>query len=340
MGPTWEGLLVGPDPGAKGRQNRAQRAASLGVQQGTHLSKNGMEMLIPDNNPKGSMLTPEAHVAIAKLLEHPFQTPPNLPWDLQFAANASVPDITSVRALRLRKAQRLSELAEKASTIDRKIWSRMDEDVKVPAGSVRLGFITVLTLILRWPDWQMTSLYTRGFRVAGIIEPSNIYPAIDSTNTGTLHELLDCDQANAWNQKLADDTKAYDHDKAVWDTAKDQLGRHLLSGPMTKSDLDKIFGTGKWRGIRRRGLLQNDKVRGIDNARSSGTNFAAWLQDTIVTSPHDIAIQILCWMFNGKQGAARFKDKQYCVSACVHVSACVPQQLGGLLLDPGMYMMH
>ena len=156
----------------------------------------------------------------------------------------------------------------------------MHKDVKVSAGSVRLGFITVLTLLLRWPDWQMTSLYTRGFRVAGIVEPSNIYPAIDSTNEGTLHDLLQCDEANAWNQKLSDDNKAYDHDKAVWDTAKDQLERHLLSGPMTKNELDKIFGKGQWRGIRRRGLLQNDKVRGIDNARSSGTNFAAWLTPT------------------------------------------------------------
>ena len=243
--------LVGPDPGAQGRLNRAQRAASLGVQQSTHLFKNCMKMLIPDDNPKGSMLKPKEHVSKAKALEHPFQAPPDLPLDLQFASNASIPDITSVRALRMQKAQRLSELADKADAIDTNIWNRMPKDVKVSAGTARLGFITVLTLLLRWPDWQMTSLYTRGFRVAGIVEPSNIYPSIDSTNEGTLHDLLQSDQADAWNQKLSDDTKAYDHDKAVWDTAKDQLKRHLLSGPMTKQDLDKIFGKGRWRGIRR-----------------------------------------------------------------------------------------
>ena len=33
MGPKWKESLVGPDPGAQGRLNRAQRAASLGVQQ-------------------------------------------------------------------------------------------------------------------------------------------------------------------------------------------------------------------------------------------------------------------------------------------------------------------
>ena len=139
--------------------------------------------------------------------------------------------------------------------------------------------------------------------------PSNIYPSIDSKNEGTLYDLLDADTADAWNEKLSNDTKAYDHDKAVWDTAKEQLKRHLLSGPMTKLDLDKMFGKGEWRGICRRGVLQNDKVRGIDNARSSGTNFAAWLQHTILTSPHDIAMQILLWMFNGEHGKQRFKDK-------------------------------
>ena len=73
MGPKWEASLVGPDPGAQGRLNRAQRAASLGVQQGTHLSKNGMKMFIPDDNPKGSMLKPKEHVSKSKALEHPFQ---------------------------------------------------------------------------------------------------------------------------------------------------------------------------------------------------------------------------------------------------------------------------
>ena len=151
-------------------------------------------MLIPDDKPKGSMLTPCEHVAKAKVLEHPFQAPPDLPLDLQFAANASVPNITSVRMLRLHKAQRISELADKADAIDKHIWNRMSNDVKVAAGTARLGLITILTLMLRWPDWQMTSLYTRGFRVAGIVEPSNIYPAIDSKNEGTLHDLLNTDR--------------------------------------------------------------------------------------------------------------------------------------------------
>ena len=67
------------------------------------------------------------------------------------------------------------------------------------------------------------------------------------------------------------------------------------------------LGNGAWRAIRRRGILQNDKVRNIDNARTSQTNFAAWLQDTITTTPADIGVQILCWLFNGPVGITRRK---------------------------------
>ena len=73
----------------------------------------------------------------------------------------------------------------------------------------------------------------------------------------------------------------------------------LLKHKLIPSLEDKI---GQRRVIRRRGLFQNDKVRGIGNARTSGTR----LQDTILTTPRDIAMKILCWLLNGKQGEERF----------------------------------
>ena len=95
----------------------------------------------------------------------------------------------------------------------------------------RLGLIIILALMLCWPDWQMTSLYTRGFRVAGIVEPSNIFPSIDSKNEVSLHDLLEVETADAWNTKLSIDTKAYDHDKAVRGTAE-----RVLQAALTQDD--------------------------------------------------------------------------------------------------------
>ena len=130
----------------------------------------------------------------------------------------------------------------------------MSASVRVVAGKARLGLLTVLMFIQRWPNWQLTSLYTRGFKVAGLVEPSNIYPKVDCKVEGTLHELLDPDWANEWNSKLESDTKAFDHDTDVWDTSQDQKRRQLLSSTMTKQQVDNVFGKGKWRSMRRRGI--------------------------------------------------------------------------------------
>ena len=46
--------------------------------------------------------------------------------------------------------------------MDAEIVSRMASSVKVAAGSLKLGLLTVLTLIPRWPDWQRTSMFARG----------------------------------------------------------------------------------------------------------------------------------------------------------------------------------
>ena len=209
----------------------------------------------------------------------------------------------------MQKAQRLTELVEKANDMDSHIWNRMSDSVKVVVGKAKLGLLTVLMFVLRWPDWQLTSLYTKGFTLAGLVEHFNTYPKVECKGEGILHDLLETDWADEWNSKLEMDTKAFDHDTDVWDISQDQRRRQLLSGAMTKKQTDAVFGEGRWRGIRRRGIWQNDKVRGIDNARTSGTIFAAWLQDTIMTTPHNIGIQILCWLFNGKDAEARFDAK-------------------------------
>ena len=77
------------------------------------------------------------------------------------------------------KAQRLTQLAETKEELDQNIWSRMSTTVKIVAGKACLGLLTVLMSVLRGPDWQLTSLYTRGSKVAGLVEPSNIYPKLE-----------------------------------------------------------------------------------------------------------------------------------------------------------------
>ena len=66
--------------------------------------------------------------------------------------------------------------------------------------------------------------------------------------------------------------------------------------------MDGFFGgPGRWRALRRWGVEQHGKIRGIDNVRTSLHNAAAFIVETIMTAPADIAIQILLLSATGIQ---------------------------------------
>ena len=300
----WKGCLVGADPGAGGRKNRSERAASMGLQQGTHLSRNGLQMLIPE-----AIQDVELHVRLARGLDHPFVHPVALPLDLQFAAAKSYDDPAACAKWRRGQWGKIKRLAHRCAPLDAEIRNRMTHEVAISAGSLRLGLLSVLLTILRWPDWQLTSLFTRGFRVAGCVEPSNVYPRIATGPCGEISDIIGTEEADKWNCSLARDLRPSEFDASIYDTAMEQSSRGLLSRPLSKEEVDARFGRGNWRGIRRRGISQNNKVRGIDNALTSRTNFAAFLQDTITTSAADIGMQVVCWLLNGEQGIARARAR-------------------------------
>ena len=301
--PHWGGDLVGADPGAGGKKNRTQRTAAVGVQKNTHLSRDGLQLLIQEPR-----LDPLEHVDAALNLVHPFASSPELPWDLKFAAERSAIHSVTTDELRAHKLNRLRKLAEDCKELDQRARDRMSPEVKVASSTINLGFLSALIHIIRWPDWQLPALFARGFKVAGDIEPSNVYPRVASAAVESAHSLLDSTEADKWNTQLAEDTRPSDLDNEVYKTAEEQSTRGLLSKPMSKTQVDKFFGKGCWKGIRRRGIDQHGKCRGIDNARSSRTNFSAWLEETISTAPQDIGIQIVCWLFQGKIGIKNFKE--------------------------------
>ena len=98
----------------------------------------------------------------------------------------------------------------------------MSSDVKVASSTINLGFLSALIHLIRWPDWQLPALFTRGFKVAGDIEPSNVYPRVAPAAIESEHSLLDSTEAEKWNESLANDSRPSDLDDDVYQTAKDQ----------------------------------------------------------------------------------------------------------------------
>ena len=98
----------------------------------------------------------------------------------------------------------------------------MPDEVKVAAASLRLGLLTVWIFQSLWPDWQLTFLFTRGSRAAGMVEPSNGYPGTGEEPNISVEETRDLVEADRWSCSVQADTKATELDDCISDTTKEQ----------------------------------------------------------------------------------------------------------------------
>ena len=111
----------------------------------------------------------------------------------------------------------------------------------VPGGSNsilldELFLLAVLVFVLGWLDWQLSTLFARGFKVAGLVEPFNVYPRIIPCAVESFSSLLDPVDADNWNNKIGQSHRPSDLDEQVFNTAQEQVERGLLSSAHTNRE--------------------------------------------------------------------------------------------------------
>ena len=279
------GKLLGPDP----RQNdRAGNRARGSVQCGSHLSKAGLPMLISEETPM------EQHISAGRLVDHPFAGIPSIPLDLQFAVRRaySAPERTAIK--RAETLSKLEEAAGRCSEFNALILDRMDKNVRLVAGNMNVAFVVFLIHLLNWPDWSLGDQFTKGFSIVGDVPRSNIFRSVRPKAEMSEEQLLQ--EADAWNSSLEADVSPSNMDDAILEASRKEQRSGILGRFGSKKDMDRRFGVGRWRGIRRRAVDQHGKIRAIDNCKKSGTNLAAWIDETIHTVPQDIAVLTLIYL--------------------------------------------
>ena len=141
----------------KGKKNRTQRTAAIVVQKNIHPSRDGLQLLMPEPR-----LGPQEHVDAAHKLLHPFAHSPELPLDLKFASEFTACYLEETAKLGARKLNRLQSLARDCEELDQRARARMSAEVKVASSTIKLGFLSALIHLVRWPDWQLPALFTMG----------------------------------------------------------------------------------------------------------------------------------------------------------------------------------
>lgn len=141
----------------------------------------------------------------------------------------SAEDGDNGNAWRDRQGEGLARLAETCKPLTAKARARMEPSVKKVNKSAHVGFFMVLIYLLLWYDWSVADRLTTGFGIVNWIEPSNLYPAARHVRPDTEADLGN-DETDAWNQRIASDTRRRPEDNVAWQRCEKERGRQWLDG--------------------------------------------------------------------------------------------------------------
>ena len=175
-----------------------------------------------------------------------------LPTDARFAATHVARLGQSITAWRSHQRARLASLRDQCASLDKGLRDRMTGHIQHVVKDLRIFMTMVLGLVILWPDWALPHRFVSGLGVVGHASPSNLFPEDPVKASRSAAQLLG-PEADAWNLKVAKDpTQPNEADKILWDKTFKAKKAGKLKGPYSKAQLDKLFGKGEWRAIRRR----------------------------------------------------------------------------------------
>ena len=251
-----------------------------------------------------------AHLEAAAILSFPPDSrlqASSLSHDLAMAVSISVDAGRGLPDVRARAMAVLSSVSSSLRAMSARLNELMPPTVAHVAIAVNTAFMAAVVDATGWLDKHLVRGFVRGFPVVGDIPDSGVYRPIGRVSP-TLHDAalaLFRSSTPAWNRRLhvrlsaralsgpANDAA----DRAVSVATAKERSQSLAVGPFGSVAAVHDAISTRWpllprsstlpRVMERFGVIQKDKVRAIDNARSNGANAATSMAETI-TTPHFI----------------------------------------------------
>ena len=222
--------------------------------------------------------------------------------DLQCSVRRAVAagdDLAEVRVAQLRA---MSAVADSVRPISVRINSLMPATVRRIAWDVNTAYLAVLIEALDWLDVDLVQRFVEGFPIVGDIPDSGVYRRLDNVADDLLFQSRFSFfniSAPSHNRKV---TTRFHYRRWASDTASDvavakkshkEAGKGLIVGPFESVDdvwramVHMYPGTPPRelypRLLPRFGVPQKGEVRAIDDGRSSYTNAATRMHETVTT---------------------------------------------------------
>ena len=260
-------------PAWEGQQNRALLQASLGQQRAPGDSRKGLDHLLPPG------LSKEEHVRQALQTSSPFAPDFKVDMDLEFSFSA----LGIWGPILPRWQDKVRKCLHRLIHSFDAVASYLHDSAEVAQLTSRKPVaLAVLTALLRWPDVTQPLRYLTGFQVIGDIEHSGVFRDVE------VPKCLSQDSfAGEAAVSFVDDIlqrKPPKDVEAIWRLTLEEREKSWCSGPHTRHDMDRLFGSGQWRPVPRFLVTQPcGKQRLIDNAKKGLHNEATSVSETIYT---------------------------------------------------------
>ena len=151
-----------------------------------------------------------------------------------------------------------------------------------------------------WPDKSLALNYIVGFPVVFNIPDSGVYKAETKAAEMSPAEFMRGNtrmtahiQRSLEKEAEGEDTGERAEKRAqCWKKTKEEIASGLVSVPRSKAQMDRKYGRGKWRPLRRSAIKQKGKWRCIDNAKASKHNKATTLHERLTCGRADFPVSM------------------------------------------------
>ena len=176
------------------------------------------------------------------------------------------------------------------------------DSIKLPcarliADEFNVAWTVVALEAIQWPDDELALRYITGFPVAFDIPDSGVFREIDAPAQTSEAEFMatNIQMNRSIKQSLSKPPSGEEEEeraKMCWKRTEEEIEAGLVFGPISGAQLDRKYGRGKWRAIKRSAIIQGEKVRCIDDAKRNGLNKATQMHETVVCSRSDFPAKV------------------------------------------------
>jgi len=218
---------------------------------------------------------------------------PDLHAAIDFVAGYG-PGIVAERDRRMKRLRVIASLLEPLRSVL--------DGIKLPcaqliADEFNVAWTVVALEAIQWPDDELALRYITGFPVAFDIPDSGVFREIDAPAQTSEAEFMATNIAmnRSIRQSLSkppSGAEEVERARMCWKRTEEEIEAGLVFGPVSGAQLDRKYGRGKWRAIKRSAIMQGEKVRCIDDAKRNGLNKATQMHETVVCSRSDFPAKV------------------------------------------------